>query len=85
MSERIENGTWFEVGAWKEALKKWDINKALSFLWEQTDLVVEAKKEELAGCYELAEFTQTLNQNEAYVSGVDNILSQFLSPQHLAV
>lgn len=85
MSERIENGLWIEMGASKEALKKWDINKALSYLGKQTDIVVEAKKEELAGCYELAEFTKNLNQNDDYVAWVDNILSQFLTPQSLTV
>lgn len=83
MSKRIENGLWIEMGASKEALKKWDINKALLYLGKQTDIVVQAEKEKLAGCFELAEFIKNLNQNDDYVAWVDNILSHFLTPQNL--
>lgn len=85
MSVENKEITWNSLPDIKKLLENKDIDGALSGLWELSEKTIENKQKELAWCYEIAEFTRNLNQNDSYVEWVNNILSQFLTPQSLTV
>lgn len=85
MSVENKEISWNNLPDIKKLLENKDIDWALSGLWEFSKRTIENKQEELAWCYEIAEFTRNLNQSDSYVEWVNNILSQFLTPQSLIV
>lgn len=72
---------WNNTPDIKKLLEKQDIDWALSWLGEVSNKTIENKEQELAGCFQIAEFTSQLNENET--DRIQSILSQFLIPQNL--
>lgn len=72
---------WNNTPDIKKLLENKDIDGALSWLGEVSNKTIENKEQELAGCFEIAEFTSQLNENET--DRIQSILSQFLIPQNL--
>ena len=64
----------------KELLQSGNIEMALNWVQINSQEVVEEKKQELAGMFEMSEFVLTLNEEQT--QWLDAILAQFLIPQN---
>lgn len=64
----------------KELLQSGNIEMALNWVQINSQEVVEEKKQELAGMFEMSEFVLTLNEEQT--QWLDAIFAQFLIPQN---
>lgn len=78
--QEIQSGT-SNITETKKILEKWDVNAALNNLLKVSEGTIENKKEELAGLFEIWVFTRNLNEEN--ITNINDILSQFLTPQNL--
>jgi len=63
----------------KKILEKKDIEWALAWLLDNSKKVIELKKEELAWCFEVAQFSMNLEKDE--LSRLEDILKKYLQPK----
>lgn len=79
VENKIETGN--NIPDIKKLLEKKDVDWALSWLWEVSKNTIENKQQELAWCFEIAEFTSNLDENQT--NWLNSIFTKFLTPQNL--
>ena len=81
MSVENKEIVWNSLPDIKKLLESKDIDGALSWLWNISKNTIENKQEELAGCFEMADFVSQLNDTQT--QWINQTLSHFLTPQNL--